>query len=650
MTKKPDHNQQTIQSPEEVVIEKEETTAGISRRNILKGAAALSAATLFPTLGKADIRHSRAPTPFPITNRPNIIFILVDEMRFPSQFPAGIETPSEFLEKFMPNTYSLWSKGVKFARHYSAANDCSPSRGVIVTGLYSHQTWCVNTLIYRAGATHAMSPPLNSAFPTYGKLLRAAGYQTPYIGKWHLSVPHDPDSEDYLEDYGFQSFINPDPTGTNLQGTYGDEDNGYFTDAYIAQKAVEWLNSDAARQGPWCLTVGFQNPHDKEFFPAGTEFQSWAGMYADSTINPNGYKIHNDYSSTQCGNSVSWDLNDLKNPPSYGYDAVPTNWETLDQISNNKPGWQSVAVQLQALIWGGVSFDPNQTGYVMEQYPTTPGEAPSEYGILRAPFNYWQRSLDSYTQIMELLDQNIGDLLQGMPESLAKNTIVVFSSDHGDYAGSHGMVSGKTGSFYNECANVPLIVVDPTGRYTNDIDVIRTGITSHVDILPMLVSFAYNGSKRWMQGDLAALYGNRHNLIPMLGSRKAAGRKAAYFATDETITANLNFELAPEHILGMVTDHSKVVVYCRWNPNSTTIAPRGQQREYYDYTTEMGRAEIESLPDSAAAKRMARTLLTDGLDKEIRKPLPWRYWPAQRVSQRETIAFFKLNLMSLLGD
>lgn len=635
--------------------ESDELSLGMAtRRDVLKGVAALSTVSLLPKLAfgssedPMNIGEAVGVRATP-SKRPNILFITVDEMRFPSQFPAGINSPGEFLQKFMPNTYSLWQRGVKFSKHFSAANDCTPARGTIATGLYAHQTWCVNTLVYAEGSDHADSPPLNSDFPTYGKLLRQAGYKTPYIGKWHLSVPPPPGTAGYLEDYGFTGFSNPDPIANNLQGTYGDLANGYYNDDYIANQAVEWLNSSAAQGEPWCLTVGFQNPHDKEFFPAGTEYQSWTQMYSDPTINPDGLVEMNNHSLGECAVGVNWDTNVLKNPPSYGYDAVPDNWESQNHIFQNKPSWQSVMLQVQAVVFGGVGFSPDQSTYVMEQYPTTPGLQPSTYGILRSPYLNWQRSLDSYTQIMEILDQSIGKVLNGLPESVAKNTVVIFLSDHGDYAGSHGMVSGKTGSFYNEIANVPFIVYDPTSKYTGDTDIIRNGITSHVDILPMLVSMAYGGRQSWMRGDLQNLYGNRHNIMPMLKSAKAPGRKAAYFSTDETLQNDLNFLYAPEHILGMVTQEAKVAIYSRWYVNTTKIDSNGQEREFYDYSTDKGRLEIESTPGSIAATTMAQKLLTQGLKKELQKPLPKKYRGAQFKSQQETIAYFNLNESSVLG-
>ena len=87
----------------------------------------------------------------------------------------------------MPNVHSLWQRGVKFGRHYTAASACTPARGVLITGLYSQQSWLMLTLTNDPGVRASPTPPLNPAFPTYGKLLRRAGYRTPYIGKWHVS-------------------------------------------------------------------------------------------------------------------------------------------------------------------------------------------------------------------------------------------------------------------------------------------------------------------------------------------------------------------------------------------------------------------------------------------------------------------------------
>jgi len=55
-------------------------------------------------------------------------------------FPAGVNTPAAFFARFMPNTYGLWRRGVKFGGHYTAGVACTPARGTLISGLYTQQT------------------------------------------------------------------------------------------------------------------------------------------------------------------------------------------------------------------------------------------------------------------------------------------------------------------------------------------------------------------------------------------------------------------------------------------------------------------------------------------------------------------------------
>ncbi|MEI7996147.1 MAG: sulfatase-like hydrolase/transferase [Methylococcaceae bacterium] len=647
---------------------------GLTRRQLLKGAAFMSAGAMVPgfitqeALGDTG-RHSEKYKDLKDHNiktvqhkekdhhktknknsKPNILFIIVDEMRFPKVFPTGINSTAEFLKKFMPNTHDLWDSGVKFANHHTASNDCSPARGVLVTGLYSQQTWLLTTIIDLPTSTHPSSPQLQSDFPTYGKLLQAAGYDTPYCGKWHLSVPHQINGIDELSRYGFQGLTNPDPTGYNLQGTYGDAATGYLSDNEIATTAVAYLSQKKITDTPWCLTVGFMNPHDKQFFPAGTEYQTYTKLFANKAINPNGLLQYTDYSGAECGIALPWNNNDLANPPSYGYPIVPPNWESLAQLQANKPSYQTVARQLSNLIWGGISDNTAETGFSIEQYPTTEGYSPSTYGISYAPFNYWQRSLDCYTQLMEIVDIKIGEVTQAMSPEVASNTIIVFTSDHGDYASAHGFVSGKTGAFYDEAIRVPLIVNDPTGRFTQDSDVVRKNLTSSVDIMPMLVSLAHDGSRQWMAGDLVAMYGGRHDMISMLRSGQAPGRKYALYAHDEVSSPKANFLKAPWHITGVITQNGKLGVYSNWDQNTTTLTKTSQEIEYYDYSTPLGVMEINNTATSKDAKTQYTLLMNHLIPNELQKPLPLRFRPAQELAKQEFETFYSLLVDSVPGN
>jgi len=230
----------------------------MKRRDFLKSTAAFSGG-IFTGLHKATAQSGPVPGP-----KPNILFILVDELRYPTVFPDRIQTPDGFLANFMPNVYTLWKSGVKFGNHHTAANACTPSRGVLMTGLYSQQNWLITTIL--STPYPPMPPPrqpvLNPAYPTFGKLLQSAGYQTPYTGKWHVSVPAD--ALDTLDNYGFDYYPTYyDPTGDNLQGTYGDEKRGYHNDRYSADQAIQWLHNKRPTAQPWCLTVSLVNPHDR---------------------------------------------------------------------------------------------------------------------------------------------------------------------------------------------------------------------------------------------------------------------------------------------------------------------------------------------------------------------------------------------------
>jgi arylsulfatase A-like enzyme len=617
------------------------------RRDFLKTAGAMSAGAVLPGLGLFDRAEAAKDKKGGPGKPPNLLFILVDEMRFPKVFPAGINTPGEFLARFMPNTFELWRHGVKFANHHTGGTACTPGRGTLVSGLYTQQSWLVLTILSTPDLKVAPQPVLNRAYPTYGKLLRRAGYRTPYIGKWHLSIP--PEEEGRLEIYGFDGLTYPDPTGVNLQGTFGNPGASppYLNDADTANQARDWLMQRRPGEGPWCLTVGFINPHDKEFFPAGTEFQTFTDLFLNQPPSPPPYVQYSNYSS-QPSLGITWAQDTLNNPPSYGYPALPPNWESLAHLEANKPTLQTVAHQFCAMVWGGITDDSSQGTFSIVGYP---GQNPSHQGIGIAPYSYWQRNLDSYTQILSVLDEQIGQVVAAMPRDVARDTIILFTSDHGEYAGAHGLVSGKVATGYDEALRVPLIVVDPTGRFTGDIDIVRTQLTSSVDFLPLIVSLGYNGSRDWMHGGLDKLYGPRHrlDLIRLLRSARAPGRPYVLFATDETIPSYYNYLEAPMHVTGVRTEDAKLCIYANWRKGTTDIVVDDTlEVEYYDYSTEGGRAEVDSTPDDPRAKGLLKRLLKDLIPDQLRAPLPPRLRGPQALTHEHLVAY--LDLLDGLTD
>ena len=593
----------------------------MKRRDFLTSSAALTGASLMSGLGLNKLWAQNSVS----GSRPNILFIMVDELRYPTVFPQGITDAASFLMAFMPNLYKrLWTQGVKFGNHHTAANACTPSRGVIITGLYSQQNWLITTIVAPPNPSPILlrQPVLNPAYPNYGNLLQNLfGYQTPYRGKWHVSIPQQ--NAGGLQAYGFDYDTYPDPTGSNLQGTYGDESRGYHNDAYIANQAIEVLQNLTPADQPFCLTVSFVNPHDREFFPFGTEFQTFNNpVFKNGSINPNKYQPGATYPGS--GPVVHWGQDALKSPPQFGYQSLPPNWETeADWAARMKPTTQTFIKDFSNLVWGGVSENSQQNDFTVAEYKAT--NLNPLLGVAYAPFSYWLRGLDSYTQIIQIVDSQIGavlDQLEALPQSMVDNTIIIFCSDHGEYAGAHGLIQGKMMTIYEEAWHIPLIVVDPSGRFTGDIDDIRLGMTSSVDLMPMLVTLGNLGSTDWMSGDLAAVYGQRHDMISMLKSKDAPGRPYVLLATDEIVPNVYNFNGAPTHVLGYRTDEYKVGISAPWVPLTSNIDTTQIQPEFYDYSTANGQLELDNSLGDPRLQPTLTALETDIIPNELQQPLP----------------------------
>jgi arylsulfatase A-like enzyme len=128
-----------------------------------------------------------------------------------------------------PNRDVLAARSIVFSEALCTAPQCSPSRATLLTGLYPHQSGVETNL------DAVFAQELSPTIPTFGSRLRAAGYQTAYFGKWHLSA------------------AGPGSHGFDVVGPAQGDDR-------IAAAAADWL---AARPPqPWCAAVSFLNPHD----------------------------------------------------------------------------------------------------------------------------------------------------------------------------------------------------------------------------------------------------------------------------------------------------------------------------------------------------------------------------------------------------
>ncbi len=533
-----------------------------NRREFLRvagqaGAAALAAPMLNRQVLEDTANAAQSPSSMtqPTASKPNILVVVVDQMRDAQWFPD-----QEKLDQLLPNIARIRNGSVQFQRHFTAACMCTPSRSVMLTGLYTHQTYVFNTQVNW----------LDANFPTWGDALRDLGYATWWYGKWHLEDPNTGDccSGDDLEAYGFKGGTDPDPAGSPAQG--------HLQDPQIADQVVTWLAGEDAKTTPWCTTVSFVNPHDIMWYPRFTE-----------------------------------QIPAQSNPPKV-FSQLPANFETPTDLQNhNKPSLQRSVQTGAAQQFGAMRF--NGPGFEKE----------------------WLEMLDLYLSLQQEVDKQIGEILDALdanPE-LSQNTIIIFTSDHGEYCGAHGL-RGKGGSAYEESIRVPLYVKDPTGAWAKNPDVVRTQLTSSVDFIALLMTLA-QGDGSWRSNSKYSHIANRFDMTALLKDPTAQGRDYVLHTTDEVA-----YEESPRafwaddpavHVIAYRTGEGKVATYSHWNEVTAEILSEGQEAECYDYSTENGRIELENV--AVAGNTLYTTLnaqLTAAIDSDLRQPLPDSLKAAQK--------------------
>jgi len=176
----------------------------------------------------------------------NIIFILIDDMRFDSMSCMG----HPFLKT--PNLDRMARNGVLFENAFVTTSLCSPSRASILTGQYAH----VHGVLDNSTAL----PKETKTFPSE---LKKAGYETAFVGKWHMGGSSDepqPGFDHWVSFRGQGVYVNPtfNVDGQRLQR------EGYVTDL-ITDYCVKWLKKE--RTKPFLLYMSHKAVH-AEFTPA----------------------------------------------------------------------------------------------------------------------------------------------------------------------------------------------------------------------------------------------------------------------------------------------------------------------------------------------------------------------------------------------
>ena len=147
------------------------------------------------------------------------------------------------------------------------------------------------------------------------------------------------------------------------------------------------------------------------------------------------------------------------------------------------------------------------------------------------------------------------------------------------------------------------------------------------------------GGDRWKSGDLAEMYDERLDLTKVLRSSRQRGRHALVMATDEVVPIEFNFNKSPRYILGLRTATAKLGLYSNWLPGTAKIDPKTIELEFYDYSTERGRLELDNTPDDPMAKAMAQQLLTKYVPNAMEAPLPGSLKGVSELAKEQFLAF-----------
>jgi arylsulfatase A-like enzyme len=490
--------------------------------------------------------NDAAWTPPPVLKNPNILVIMVDQLRPPMWMSAGqlAALPQTILPNILgriaPNSYS-------FEQFFVAATICTASRAALLTGLYAPQT-----AMYLTGTD---IPSLNPAFPTFGDAVAALNpaYQGNvwWFGKWHLTdQASDQGNTAPLLPYGFNTrtypggaAANPDPVGDANEGTDGGLFDGqvYASDAMIAGDFIGWLEGQAPTNGapaaPWCATVSLINPHDMANAPAWLQ---------SNPFPPTNVPLQPVYFPPPKG----------KPPAFYTKEPSPWNWEDLPNVPN-KPSLQNQFLE----------------DYLDPQYGTVTD---------------WVLFLNQYMWMQHFVDQQVGLVLNALENSAyAENTVIVFLSDHGEYAGSHGL-HDKGRGVYEESIRAPFYVRFPGQKGS----IAMNQMCSGVDLFGLICDLATGGGGAWAHTypDLAP----RQSMWSFLYNNGKETRVApdpvglpyVFHTFDQKIVSPNNGSKC--HVVCMRTkgpNGAKLAFYWEWSPCTTYPNSTPPDPEFYDYNS-----------------------------------------------------------------
>ena len=395
--------------------------------------------------------------------------MMVDEMRYPPSYET--DEIKKWREKYLTAQNRLKKKGVTFTNHHTASLACAPARASLFTGQYPS----LHGVSQTDGAAKSAYDPnmfwlVPNTVPDMGDYFKKMGYKTLYKGKWHISAADIliPGTKNAMASY-------------NNNGTVNQKN----TDIYTKANKLEEFG-----------------------------FSGWVGPEPQG-INP-----------LNSGSSSSQKVN--------GRDIfyVEEVIELLNNVSDMDEPWLMVASLVNPhdiTLYGEVTNKmPIYNFEIESSVPHIPAAPSSNDDLTTKPQcqssykNLYQQGFqptidtEKYRQLYYSLnltaDRNINKILQALDKNnLTENTIVIFTSDHGDFIGAHGLFQ-KWYTAYQEAIHVPLIIQLPKKMYPDIRGTQIDQLTSHIDILPTILGLV-NADTYRIQKQLKKSFTDVHPLV-----------------------------------------------------------------------------------------------------------------------------------------
>lgn len=297
-------------------------------------------------------------------NRPNVVFILTDDQRWNC---LGI-APDSAMDT--PNIDRLAREGVYFRNAFCTTSLCSPSRASILGGLYAHSHGVSNNFT---------EYPVD--LPTFPRQLQKAGYQTAYIGKYHMGEENDDKRP------GFDYFVTHKGQGKYFDNVFrfnGGERRmvkGYYTNV-VTNMALEWMDK-RDKDRPFLLYLGQKAPHSF-YYPEPK------------------YK--------------------------HAFDDVDIRYPLTAFHLEDNPEWYIARLDTWHGIYGPI-FD------YRKDFPDRSAEGVLEFADM----------VRAYRGTIMSVDDSVGRIYQYLADTgQLDNTMIIFTTDNGLLEGEHGMVDKRT--------------------------------------------------------------------------------------------------------------------------------------------------------------------------------------------------------------